>query len=717
MKRNRTPTVIQMEAVECGAAALAIVLGHYGSFIPLEELRIKCGVTRDGSNALNIIKAAKNYGLQGRGVKCEVEDLKKQSLPLIVFWGFNHFLVVENFGKKYVYINDPASGPRRVTYAEFDENFTGVALIFETTAEFKKTKGPRKLWTLLYERLYDVKGPLLYLVLCGIGLLFPGLFLPAVNQVFFDHVFQGGYLNWIYPIFVIIFVLAAVSFLFTWLQTKFLNRLYLRLSATFSMAFFWHLLHLPLQFYAQRYHGEISFRLRLNAMSAKTLTSSLAPTIVNIGLIIFYATVMFAYDVVIAIIGVVAAIANLLILWIINRSRNDAYARMQQEQGKSIGFSLGALQNIETIKAAGNEGDFFSRWAGYNTKKSNAQTEIFTKDVILTSFPPLLQGLSLTALLTIGAWRIVHGDLTVGMLMALQALMTAFLLPINQLVGLGSILQTLKVDVDRLNDVIKNKIDPIYISESKNEMEVSKKLDGFLELKNVTFGYSPVDPPLIENFSFSLKPGQRIAFVGPTGSGKSTLAKLISGLYQPWDGQILYDGVPLGDLPRPVFTNSVGLVDQVVLLFAGTIRDNLTLWDKTITDEELMRASKDASIHDEILTRLGAYDAKVDENGRNFSGGQRQRMEIAKALVTNPRVLIMDEATSTLDSMTELQISQNIRKRGCTCVMVAHRLSTIRDCDEIIVLSRGKIVQRGKHDELKKEEGIYQDLVIKEQVG
>jgi ATP-binding cassette subfamily C protein len=714
-RRVRTPTVIQMEAVECGAASLAIVLGYFGCFVPLEELRVTCGVTRDGSNALNLVKAARTYGLHAIGFKAEIEDIKAATLPLIVFWEFNHFIVVEGFSDKKVFINDPAAGPRAISYEEFDEKYTGVALRFEKTEDFKTTKGPRKLWSLLKSRLTDVKAPLAFLTICGFGLLFPGLFMPATSQVFFDNVLSQGIYSWIFGLFIVIVGLAAVSFLFVWLQNTYLNRLSIRLSSVFSLEFLWHILHLPVQFYAQRFSGEIAYRMRLNDMVAKSLTGSLVPTIVNVILLIFYAVVMFSYDVSVAMIGVVAAIINLIVLLLINRSRVDAYARMQQESGKSVGFSIGALQNIETIKAAGNELDFFARWAGYTTKKLNAQAEINAKDVLLTSIPPFLQGAAITALLGIGAWRIIHGDLTIGMLMALQALMNSFLLPVNQLVNLGSTMQTIKIDVDRIDDCLKNPIDVVYASAEKKKTSEGK-LEGYLELRNVTFGYSPADPPLIENFSFILKPGQRVAFVGPSGSGKTTIAKLISTLYQPWSGEILYDGVPVNQIPRSVFTNSVGYVDQRIVMFAGTIRENLTLWDTTIPEEAIISAAKDACIHDEVVLRADGYDGIVSENGTNFSGGQRQRLEIAKSLISNPRVLIMDEATSTLDSLTELEISQNIRRRGCTCAMIAHRLSTIRDCDEIIVLERGKIVERGTHEELKALKGVYQELVGKEQV-
>lgn len=714
-RKVKTPTVIQMEAVECGAASLAIILGYFGSFIPLEELRVRCGVSRDGSNALNLVKAASYYGLKATGFKAEIDEIKKAELPIVIFWEFNHFLVVEGFSNKKVYINDPASGPRAISYEEFDGKYTGVAIHFEKTEEFKKTKAPKKLWSLLKERLEGVKSPLVYLTLCGFGLLFPGLFMPAINQVFFDNVLQQGIYGWVFGLFCIILALAFITFAFVWLQSAYLNRLNIRLSAIFSMEFLWHILHLPVQFYAQRFGGEIAYRMRLNDSVARTMTGNLVPTIVNISLMIFYVVVMLSYDVIVACIGIVAAALNLAMLAIINRSRVDAYARLQQESGKSIGFSIGALQHIESIKAAGNELDFFSRWAGYTAKKLNAEREINVKDVLLTSMPPFLQGLAITALLGLGALRIIHGDLTVGMLMALQALLNSFLLPVSQLVNLGSSLQTLKIDVDRLNDVIKNPVDVVYLAKGITSADVGK-LEGHLELKDVTFGYSPADPPLIENFSFVLKPGQRIAFVGPTGSGKSTVAKLISGLYQPWVGQVLYDGKPIDQIPRSVFTNSVGLVDQRIILFTGTVRDNLTLWDSTIAEEAILNATKDACIHDDILLRPGGYDASVAEDGRNFSGGQKQRLEIARVFVGNPRVLIFDEATSTLDSVTELNISHSVRKRGCTCAMIAHRLSTIRDCDEIIVLERGKIVQRGTHDDLKSVPGTYQELVGKEQV-
>ncbi|MDR3623814.1 MAG: NHLP family bacteriocin export ABC transporter peptidase/permease/ATPase subunit [Chlamydiales bacterium] len=717
-KRHRTPTVIQMEAVECAAASLAIVLGYYGKFIPLEELRIECGVSRDGSNAFNLIQAAEKYGMESAGFKAEMEDLQEMQLPFVVFWNFNHFLVVEGFSKKFIYINDPASGPRKISYEEFDKAFTGVVITMQPGEDFKKVGKAPALWPMLKARLWGVMTPISFISLAGIFLVLPGLAVPAITQIFYDQVLGAHHLGWKNGITFGLLGLVIVVGAITWLQCTNLNRLYSKLSIRFSGEFFWHILRLPVSFYAQRFSGEIAHRITLNEAVTSALTGNLATTFINIVLIIFYAFVMFQYNVTIALIGILAAFLNLLILWLINRSRNDAYARVQQETGKSIGFAIGALQNIESIKAAGNEADLFTKWAGYYTKTVNAQREINLKDVILTSFPALLQGISTAALLGIGGWKVLHGELTIGMLLALQGLLGAFLSPVAQMVNLGSTLQTIKIDIARLDDVLKNAEDPVLqLSEKgKRDDHSITRLEGYLEFKNVTFGYSPLDPPLIENLNITLKPGQRIALVGPSGCGKSTIAKLVSGLYQPWSGEIFYDGKLRPDIPAYVFHNSLSAVDQKIFLFSGLIRENLTLWDATVEDKEIIQAAKDACIHEEIILRQHGYDTLLEEEGANFSGGERQRLEIARALVCSPRVLIMDEATSALDSKTEEIISRNIRQRGCTCVMIAHRLSTIQECDEILVLDKGRVVQRGTHFELKSTPGLYQDLVNRESV-
>lgn len=713
--RKRTPTIIQMEAVECGAASLAIILAYFGKYVPLEELRATCGVTRDGSNALNLIKAAHKYGLEAKGFKVEIDAITSLPTPFIVFWNFNHFLVVEGFGKEFVYLNDPATGPRKISYADFDDAYTGVSITFEPEEEFKRGGAPPRLWPSIKERLRSVKLPTLYLCLIGLLVLFPTLAIPAVTQIFYDNVLNAGQLNWQWAITATFILITIGIGTLTALQQKYLTRLNMRLSIKGSSEFLWHILRLPMTFYSQRFGGEIANRVSINDTAIQTLTINLAPTAINMLLIAFYAIVMIQYDLVIASIGIIAGFINLLALIIITRARTDAYARMRQETGKGVGFVIGALQHIEAIKAAGNETDFFSKWAGYYAKSLNAEREINEKDVVLTAIPFFLQSLSTAALLGIGTWRIINTDLTIGMLLALQALLNAFLSPLIQMVNLGSTLQSLKIDFARINDVMKNKVDPIFTYQQQlPQHDPTTKLKGYLQLKEVSFGYSPLAPPIINKLSFELKPGQTIAFVGPSGCGKSTIAKLISGLYQPWEGEILYDGKPLKAISRKTFSNSLASVDQEIFLFSGTIKENLTLWDSTISEENLINAAKDAQIHNEILERQDGYDTMLTEGGGNLSGGQRQRLEIARTLVLSPRFLIMDEATSALDSNSEEQISKNIHRRGCTCVMIAHRLSTIKDCDEIIVLDNGTVVQRGTHDELRKVPGIYQELIQKE---
>jgi ATP-binding cassette subfamily C protein len=713
-KRVKTPTILQMEALECGAASLGICLAYFGKFVPLEELRETCGVSRDGSNAFNLMQAAKKYGLEAHGYKLEISDLETLTFPVIIFWNFNHFVVLEGINKNYFFINDPARGPVKISHEEFDKAFTGVVITVEKTEEFKKSGSPESVILMLKERLKNVKAPLIYIGIISLALIVPGLSVPALMQFFYDQVLIKGRFEWGKSVTLGLFFCALATFILVFLRQKILNRLKVKLSIVSGGTFLWHILRLPINFYMQRFSGEIANRQRLNYQVVNILTGPLATTCMSILLIIFYVSMMIIYNIPVALICIITALANLFVLWIINRSRNDAYARMQQELGKSIGYSISCLQSMESIKSSGTENDAFGAWAGYYAKQLNAQREINIKDAILINTPTFFIALSRTALLGIGTYEILNGNLTVGMLIALQALLQAFFLPVNQLLDLGSTLQMMKINIVRLNDVLKNDIDPILEVQENLHFEDQARFDGYLELKNVTFGYSPLEEPLIKDLSIKLNPGQRVALVGPSGCGKSTISKLISGIYKPWSGSILFDGKPLSEIPRNVFQNSFGSVDQKIYLFSGSIKDNLTLWDKTISDKDLINAASDAEIHEVILSRPKGYEMQLNEGGQNLSGGEGQRIEIARALINNPRVLILDEATSSLDSKSEETISKNIRKRGCTCVMVAHRLSTIRECDEIIVLDKGKVIQRGSHENLRNIPGVYKDLVDKE---
>ncbi|MEI7555219.1 NHLP family bacteriocin export ABC transporter peptidase/permease/ATPase subunit [Candidatus Chlorohelix sp.] len=714
--RVKTPTVLQMEAVECGAAALAIILAYLGRWVPLEELRVSCGVSRDGSKASNVVKAARTYGLTAKGFRKEPQSLPEMQMPVIVHWKFNHFLVVEGFSKGKVFLNDPASGPYAVTSEEFDESFTGVVLTFEPTAEFRKGGKKFDVVAALRNRLTGSGSALLFVVLAGLSLVIPGLIVPSFTRIFVDYYLVRELNSWLVPLLVGMAATLLLTAALTWVREYYLLRLETKLAASMSGKFLWHVLRLPMEYYLQRYAGEIGGRVSINDQVAYLLSGRLASTFLDIIAIFFYAILMFIYDPLLTLVGILFAVLNIVALRYVSRKRVDLNQRVLQESGKMTGVAMSGLYTIETLKAIGRESDFFSRWAGYQAKLARARQEMAVYTQYLSIVPPLLTALNTTAILTLGSMKVIEGQLSIGMLIAFQSLMYAFLSPVNKLVELGTTLQDVQGGLKRLDDVLGNKADTA-LDKKEDWSDLSKRqprLTGYLELKNLKFGYSRLESPLIEDFNLTLQPGSRVALVGGSGSGKSTVAKLVSGLYQSWEGEILFDGKPRSDIPRSVITNSLAVVDQDIFLFEGSVRDNLTMWDPTIPDQQVIQASKDAGIHNEIAARPGGYASTVAEEGVNFSGGQRQRLEIARALAGNPAVLILDEATSALDPVTESLIDQNLRRRGCTCLIIAHRLSTIRDCDEIIVLERGKIVQRGTHEQMKNVNGPYSRLIATE---
>jgi NHLM bacteriocin system ABC transporter peptidase/ATP-binding protein len=726
--------VLQTEAVECGAAALGIVLAYHGRVVPLEELRHACGVSRDGSKATNIVAAAREYGLEPHAYRKEPEDLRAVRLPVIVFWEFNHFLVVEGFGKGRVYLNDPAYGPRTVTDDEFDEGFTGVTIAFDVGPAFRKGGRSASLTKALLAWLRGSGADVAYAVLAGLCLLLPGLLVPTFVRVFVDRVLVQGMSEWMPVLLAAMAGTLLLQGALVWLQQTRLLWLGQRLTLAAASRLMWHILRLPAEFFALRYVGDVASRLLLTEQVGHFLSSELAPTALNAVLIGVYVLLMLRYSVALTVTGVGLSLLNFAALQHVSRRRIDVTHRLQQERGKLLSTAFGGLRMIETLKATGGEDGFFARWAGYQAKLVSAQQELGVYSQYLATVPPLLAALAAAAVLSVGGAQVIAGTLTIGALIGFQYLLASFADPITRLVTLGTRAQEMDVGLRRLDDVLGYPADPVFSLPAdsshpprawKGDMgstndvpsgsdQAPARLAGRLEFRGVTFGYSRLEPPLLQDFSFVLAPGARVALVGASGSGKSTVARLVCGLYEPWAGEILFDGRPRAAYSRRTLTASLALVDQDIFLFEGSVRENLTLWDPTVPDAALVAAARDACVHEIVTTRPGGYDSHIEESGANLSGGERQRLEIARALAGGPTLLVLDEATSALDPATEQQIDAALRRRGCACLIVAHRLSTIRDCDEIIVVEHGRIAQRGTHEQLLASGGAYAQLIATE---
>lgn len=709
----KVPSILQMEAVECGAASLAMILAYFGKYVTLEEMRTACGVSRDGSKASNLCKAARRYGLEVKAYRKEPSELKSMLGPMIIHWNFNHFLVFEGFKRGKAYLKDPGMGASIVTEEEFDQSFTGVVLTFKKGSNFSKGGKPSSMINALIKRTRGSRTAMLFIILTGLALVIPGLVIPVFSKIFLDEILLGGKSDWMLPLIFGMCITAIFRGLLTYLREYYLLKLQNKISVTESGKFLWHVLRMPVEFFSQRSAGDISSRMLSNNTVAQVISGKLTATVLNIVMLIFYFILMLQYNSLMTMITVLSAVLQIIYLKKTSSYRKDKNKKLLQDNGKLIGTAMSGLLSIETLKATGSEGDFFSVWSGHHAKVMNATQDMEISSGYLSAVPTMITTLTNILVLIIGGYSIMDGNMTVGLLVAFQSLMASFLEPVTGLLNLGSTLQNLEGDINRLDDVYQYPEDKILENEklSYQNYGLIQKLEGYIEVKNISFGYNVLEEPLIKDFSLSLTPGSRVALVGGSGSGKSTVAKLISGILIPWSGEILFDGRSRREIPRNILTSSMAVVDQDICMVNDTIKHNLTLWDDILTEPDIIKAAKDAVIHDDITTKAGGYDYNLEEGGRNLSGGQRQRIEIARALVNNPSILIMDEATSALDPTTEMILDRNLRKRGCTCIIVAHRLSTIRDCDEIIVLNKGKIVQRGTHEELKREAGYYAELI------
>lgn len=706
----KVPVVMQMEALECGAASLAMICAYYNKWIPLEQIRVDCGVSRDGANAKNLLVAARNYGFTAKGYRYEPDDLKKNGkFPCIIHWNFNHFVVLDGFKGKKAVINDPAKGNYTVSIETFDKSFTGICLMFEPNENFVPSGKRKSVLSFAVKRLNGAKVAVVFVVFTTLISALIGVIMPAFSRIFMDRLLTHESPDWFYPFLIALSAMSALQLVISALETYYSNRINGKLATVGSSTFLWKVLHLPMEFFSQRLAGDIQGRQGSNAGIANSVVNTFAPLALNAIMMVFYLVVMIRYSWILTLVGLSSLVINAWMSSIISKKRVNITRVSMRDAGKLAGATIAGVEMIETIKASGAENGFFERWAGYQASV-NAQKVKYAKiNQYLGMIPSVVSTIAGIVVLTLGVWFAMEGTFTVGMIMAFQGVLSSFSAPATTFISAGQTIQEMRTQMERVEDVMEYCEDDCYKTEVKEDN--FSKLKGTIELKNVTFGYSRLSEPVIRDFSLTVKPGQRVALVGTSGCGKSTISKLVSGLYQPWSGEILYDGKHLSEIDRDVFTGSLAVVDQEISLFEGTIAENIKMWDNSIEDFEMIMAARDSQLHEEIMRRDGGYNYRIAEGGKDFSGGQRQRLEIARALAQDPSIIILDEATSALDAKTEYDLVKAVKDRGITCIVVAHRLSTIRDCDEIIVLDQGVTVERGTHEELYAKGGKYTQLV------
>lgn len=713
-KLVKTPTVLQLENTECGAASLSIVLQHYGRYVPLTQLRELCGVSRDGSDAANLILAARSLGLNAKGFKKGLSSLAQTKPPVILFWDFNHFLVFEGFFGDRVALNDPALGPRTVNLEEFDTSYAGIALVIEPGPTFKRGGRAPSIWPILRRRLTSEAFGAGFVLLAGLLLILPKLVMPIFAQIYMDEIIGNAMSSWLKPMLWAMALTIAAQAMIQQLQLLGVRSLEKRLTRRFAAQFEHQVLSLPESFYSQRYAADIASRMESNTNIAEFIGENLIPMVSGLFLLVFYLILTFLYSPLLGLIIIITTGINALVVAFNLRVQKDANLKLQKDAGKAQGVIVSAIQSIETVKASAIESDIFNRFAGYQIRLLNTIQDLSLLNAKIRVVPSILTTFNEIAILLVGFWLVMQGELTLGMLLAAQTITMSLKGQIESVIGFVQNLPQFSAEILRLEDVLEQPRDVIVTQAPPLNTWTSDRtrLSGAITIKNLSFGYAPIKPPLIEDLNLKMEPGQRFAFVGGSGSGKSTIASLIAGLYMPTSGNILYDDLSLQEIPREVAVSSLAMVQQDVNLYGCSVRDNLTLWNPQISDEVLREACTDSQILETILALPDGFDTMLREGGNNLSGGQRQRLEIARALVQNPSILILDEATSALDPTSEKLVDQALRRRGCTQVIVAHRLSTIRDADQIVVLDQGKVVQQGRHEDMSLEEGSpYQRLL------
>ena len=710
--RAKVPVIMQMEALECGAASLAMVMAYYGKWVPLEQVRLDCGVSRDGSNAKNVLVAARNYGFSAQGFRCEVDALRDEMpKPCIIHWNFNHFVVLDGFQGNYAYINDPARGEVKVPLEDFSRSFTGVCLQIVPGENFVPGGKPKSTLKFAQSRLKGTGAAVVFVLLTAVISSLFGIINPIFSLFFMDRLLTGENRELLIPFIAIMAVIGISQVIISWVQAVYSLKINGKMSIIGNSTFMWKILRMPMEFFSQRMAGDILQRQGTNASIASVLVNTFTPLLLNAGMMVFYLVVMLRYSALLTAVGLVTIVLNLLVSRLISAKRVNIMRVQMRDAGKLSAATVSGIQMVETIKSSGSENGYFQKWAGYQASVNTQKVKFAKLNLLLGGVPELLTTIANSSVMIIGVWLTMRGSFTLGSIMTFQGFLSSFMAPAGTLISAGQTIQEMRTDMERVEDVMQYPDDPLFASENKDQSDDYSKLSGSVELRNVTFGYSRLGEPLIKDFSMKMKPGSRVAFVGSSGCGKSTLSKLISGLHQPWSGEILFDGKPMSEIDRNIFTGSLAVVDQDIVLFEDTIANNIKMWDDTIEDFEMILAARDAQIYDDIMQRDGGFYGKLTEGGKDLSGGQRQRLEIARVLAQDPSIIIMDEATSALDAKTEYELVKAVKDRGITCIVIAHRLSTIRDCDEIIVLDKGVVVERGTHEELYAKGGYYSELI------
>ncbi len=708
---RRVPVVIQLEALECGAACLAMILAYYGKWIPLEQVRRDCGVSRDGSKAGKVLKAARNYGLEAKGYRFSYEDLRNDAaFPCILFWNNNHFVVLNGFRGSKAVITDPARGKTVYTEEAFLKSYSGICLTFEPTEDFVPEGKPKSVIRFAGKRLKGTGTIAAFILITTVISSLMQIIKPGFSRVFVDRLLTHRNPEWFVPFIIGIAAITLIQIAVRAINRSYSLKLNGKLAVVGNTTYMWKVLKLPMEFFSQRMSGDILSRQSRNAEVASTFINMFTPLILDVGMAFFYLIVMFRYSVVLSLIGISSLFFDCVIARIMANIRTNLSRVGTRDAAMLASTTVSGIQMIETIKASGAENGYFRKWAGYQASVNNNEIRMKRISLFLGLIPESVNMMVNVAITTIGIWLCMNGKFTIGMIMAFQGYLSSFMDPVNNVISVNSSIIEMRTDMERIEDVMDYPEDDLVRDLDGTDIEYGK-LSGKVELKDVSFGYSRLEPPLIEHFDLSLRPGSRIALVGPSGCGKSTVAKLLSGLYRQWDGEILFDGKPIDKIDKSIFRGSVAVVDQDITLFEDTIANNIRMWDESIEDFAMIMAARDAGMHNEIMAREGGYNYKLTENGNDFSGGQRQRLEIARVLAQEPTIVILDEATSALDAKTEYEVTKAIKDLGITCIIVAHRLSTIRDCDEIIVLDNGKIVERGTHEELYRKGGAYTELV------